>query len=42
MAASVLSTLGLSLLRRKGKAKAGAALLGAAAGLSLLRRDGDD
>ena len=42
MAASALSTIGLSLLRRKGQAKTGAALLGAAAGLSLLRRkDGD-
>jgi membrane protein len=38
MAASALATLSLSMLRRKGKAKAGAALLGAAAGLSLLRR----
>ena len=38
MLASLLSTLGLKLLRRKGKAKAGAALLATAAGLSLLRR----
>jgi membrane protein len=38
MAASALSTLGLSLLRRRGKQKAGAVLLATAAGLSLLRR----
>ena len=38
MLASALSTLGLSLLRRKGKGGAGAALLGTAAGLALLRR----
>ena len=38
MAASALSTLGLTLLRRKGKTKAGVALLGVAAGLSLYRR----
>lgn len=38
MAASALSTIGLGLLRRKGQAKAGAALIGAAAGLSLLMR----
>ena len=38
MAASALSTLGLSLLRRTGKEKAGAALIATAAGLSLLRR----
>ncbi len=38
MLASGLSTLGLSLLRRKGKAGAGAVLLGTAAGLALLRR----
>ncbi len=42
MAASALSTVGLSLLRRKGKASAGAALLAAAAGLSLMRRHNDD
>lgn len=42
MAASALSTIGLSLLRRKGKAKAGAALIAAAAGLSLLRRSDED
>jgi len=38
MAASALSALGLSFLRRKGKEKAGAALIATAAGLSLLRR----
>lgn len=42
MAASALSTLGLSLLRRRGKAKAGAALIATAAGLSLLRRNDAD
>jgi membrane protein len=42
VAASAWSTLGLTLLRRKGKGKAGAALLGAAAGLSLLRRKDAD
>ena len=41
MLASALSTIGLSLLRRKGKAKTGAALLAAAAGLSLLHRKND-
>ncbi|MDQ3075159.1 MAG: YihY/virulence factor BrkB family protein [Pseudomonadota bacterium] len=41
MAASALSTVGLGLLRRKGQAKAGAALLATAAGLSLLRRRDD-
>ena len=41
MAASALSTLGLSLLRRRGKQKAGAALIATAAGLSLLRREKD-
>lgn len=35
---SVLSTFGLSLLRKRGKAVAGAALLASAAGLSLLKR----
>lgn len=39
IAASVLATGGLSLLRRRGRARAGALLLGAAALLSLLRRD---
>ena len=34
---AVLSTLGLSLLRRRGRKRAGAALLAAAAGLSLLK-----
>lgn len=38
MLASALSTVGLKLLRREGQAKAGAALLATAAGLSLLRR----
>jgi membrane protein len=41
MIGSVLATLGLSMLRRKGKAGAGAALLGTAAGLAWLRRDKD-
>ena len=41
MAASALSTIGLALLRRKGKATAGAALIATAAGLSLLRREDD-
>lgn len=38
MASAALSTLGLSLLRRRGRAGVGAALLATAAGLSLLRR----
>ena len=38
MAASALATLGLSLLRRRGSARAGAALIAAAAGLSLIAR----
>ncbi|MDP9086459.1 MAG: YihY/virulence factor BrkB family protein [Pseudomonadota bacterium] len=38
---SILSTVGLSLLRTRGKAKAGAALLGAAAGLAFLGRAKD-
>jgi membrane protein len=42
MAASALSTLGLSLLRRRGRAKAGAALIATAAGLSLLCRNDAD
>ena len=42
MAASALSTLGLSMLRRRGKQKAGAVLLATAAGLSLLRRKDED
>ncbi|MEO7634636.1 MAG: YihY/virulence factor BrkB family protein [Sphingomicrobium sp.] len=41
MLGSVMATLGLSLLRRKGRAGAGAALLGTAAGLALLRRKDD-
>lgn len=41
MTASILSTAGLTMLRRKGKGQAGLALLVTAAGLSLLsRRDG--
>jgi membrane protein len=36
---SVLSTAGLALLRRRGRAGAGAALLATAAGISLLKRD---
>jgi membrane protein len=38
MISAVASTMGLSLLRKRGKAGAGAALLAAAAGLSLLKR----
>ena len=38
MVSAALSTLGLSLLRKRGKAGAGAALLATAAGLSLLKR----
>ena len=34
---SALATIGLSMLSRKGRASAGAALLGIAAGLALLR-----
>jgi membrane protein len=41
MVSSILSTAGLSLLRTKGKAKAGAALLGAAAGLAWFGREKD-
>ncbi|MEO6248645.1 MAG: YihY/virulence factor BrkB family protein [Sphingomicrobium sp.] len=41
MMSSLLATAGLSLLRTRGKAKAGAGLLGAAAGLALLCRDRD-
>jgi hypothetical protein len=33
-----MATIGLSMLRRKGRAGMGAALLGSAAGLALLRR----
>lgn len=39
MISAVLSTWGLSLLRKRGKGAAGAALLATAAGLSLLKRD---
>ena len=38
MLSSALSTAGLALLRRRGRERAGAALLGAAAGIALLRR----
>lgn len=38
MVSAILSTVGLSLLRKRGKAAAGAALVAAAAGLSLLKR----
>lgn len=38
MVSAALSTIGLSLLRKRGKEGAGAALLATAAGLSLLRR----
>lgn len=38
MVGSVLATLGLGFLRRRGKEKRGAALLATAAGLALLRR----
>ena len=41
MISSILSTAGLSLLRKKGRAGAGVALLGAAAGLALLGREKD-
>jgi hypothetical protein len=39
MMSSILSTAGLSLLRKRGKARVGAALLLTAAGLALLRRE---
>ena len=39
MVSAALSTVGLSLLRKRGRAGAGAALLATAAGLSLLKRD---
>lgn len=42
MLGSAMATLGLSLLRRKGRAGVGAALLGSAAGLALLRRKDED
>ena len=38
MLSSALATVGLSMLRRRGRAGAGAALLGTAAGLALIRR----
>ena len=38
MVSAALSTVGLSLLRKRGKALPGAALLATAAGLSLIRR----
>lgn len=38
MLGSVIATIGLSLLRRRGRAWLGAALLGTAAGLALMRR----
>jgi membrane protein len=38
MISAVLSTWGLSLLRKRGKAGAGAALIATAAGLSLMKR----
>lgn len=39
MVSSALSTLGLSLLRRRGREAAGAALIAGAVGLSLMRRE---
>src|SRR5207302_5370567 len=39
MMSAALSTLGLSLMRKRGREGAGAALLAAAAGLSLLKRE---
>jgi membrane protein len=39
MVSAALSTLGLSLLRKRGKERTGAALLATAVGLSLLRRE---
>lgn len=39
VASAALSTLGLSMLRKRGRAAAGAALVGAAVGLSLLKRE---
>jgi len=39
MFSAALSTIGLSLLRKRGRAGAGAALLATAAGLSLLKRE---
>jgi membrane protein len=40
MLSSALSTIGLSLLRKPGRARAGMALLATAAGLALLKREG--
>jgi membrane protein len=39
MASAALSTIGLSLLRRKGRARAGAVLVASAVGISLLKRE---
>jgi membrane protein len=39
MLSAVLSTMGLSLLRKRGRARVGAGLLAAAAGLALLKRE---
>jgi hypothetical protein len=39
MLSSILSTAGLSLLRRRGRQSTGAALLAAAAALSLMKRE---
>jgi membrane protein len=41
MLGSALATIGLSMLRKKGKAGTGAAILGTAAGLAWLRREKD-
>jgi len=41
MILSILSTVGLGLMRKRGKEVAGAAILATAAGLALARRDGD-
>ena len=41
MLGSALATIGLSLLRKKGKGGAGAAVLGTAAALAWLRRERD-
>ncbi len=42
MLGSAMATIGLSMLRRRGRVGIGAALLGSAAGLALLRRKGAD
>jgi hypothetical protein len=39
MISAALSTIGLSLLRKRGREGAGAALVAAAAGISLLKRE---